>query len=63
MITVDIEDYDIEDYEPYIIEAKTEPDNINFEHSMSAFCEFPNEQEVNLKDESKIKIISIKKSS
>jgi len=60
MIFVD-EGYDIDDYKPYIIEAKIEPNNIDFESSMSAFCEFPWEEEVNIKKNKKLKIISIKK--
>ena len=57
------DDYDKDDYEPYIVEAKLDPDNINFESSMSNFCELPHEEEVNLKDDKKLKIISIKKAS
>ena len=43
------EGYEIDDYEPYIIEVKIFPNNIDFESSMSAFCEFPNEEEINIK--------------
>ena len=54
-------EYDKEDYEPYLIEAKTETNNINFNDSMSQFCELPHEQEINLIDNKKVEIKSIEK--
>jgi len=59
MIFVD-EGFDIDDYKPYLIESKTVPDNIDFEGSMSAFCECPWEEEINIKNQKKIKIRSVK---
>lgn len=59
MIFVD-EGFDIDEYKPFLIEAKTNPDNIDFESSMSAFCEFPWEEEINIKNQKNIKIISIR---
>jgi len=55
------EEGDIDDYDSYIIEVKTDPDNVDFESSMSQFCEYPWEQEINLKDDTKVKIISVEK--
>lgn len=59
MIFVD-DGFEIDDYKPFLIEAKTNPDNIDFESSMSAFCECPWEEEINIKSQKNIKIISIK---
>lgn len=63
MLEVGIDDlnYDKEEYEPYLIEAKTESNNVDFEYSMAQFCELPHEQEVNFKDNKKIKIVSVEK--
>lgn len=60
MIYVD-EGYDIDDYEPYIIEGKIKPNNIDFESSMGAFCECYWEEEINIKDKRKLEIVSVKK--
>ncbi|NPV12815.1 MAG: hypothetical protein HPY57_13600 [Ignavibacteria bacterium] len=61
MIIVDIDDYDIDDYEPYLITAKIKPNNIDFEKSMGSFCKNYLEEEINVKNQKKIEIVSIKK--
>lgn len=55
------EGYDIDDYKPYLIEGKIKSDNIDFESSMYYFTEFPDEEEINIKDQNKLEIKSIKK--
>lgn len=53
--------YDKEEYEPYLVTVQTKPDNIDIDSSMNNFCNIPYEEEVNIIDINKLKIISVEK--